>query len=250
MLLKGYSAHRPTRHSPSPHRHVMSNDIDIDDIRRATIEYYDRRPVLRDDWENEPAGRFPDPAPERAALNQALQAAVRNRRVLEVACGTGLATRTAAEVADSILATDSSETCIRLAKQETSLSNVEFTVSDALELENIPDGFDAAFASGFFHLLATKQRDSFLNRLHSKLRPGSPVFFSASHTRTLRAKKRRFQPVGSLDVFCSRTLSDGSTYQMINNEFDEAALHECFGKRTNELQVHVGDAWWWVTYIS
>ena len=30
----------------------MSNDIDIDDIRRATIEYYDRRPVLRDDWEN------------------------------------------------------------------------------------------------------------------------------------------------------------------------------------------------------
>src|SRR5258706_9828111 len=118
-----------------------SRRVDPDQVRRSTIEYYDRRPVLGDAWESEPAGTFPDPAHERASMEMALRKVVDGRRALELACGTGALTRVAAAVAESILAIDSSETCIRLAREENQLRNVELRVGDAFELDGLLKDF-------------------------------------------------------------------------------------------------------------
>jgi 2'-5' RNA ligase len=46
--------------------------INWEHVRRSTIEYYEKRPSLGDAWDNEPAGVFPDAAPEEARLGAAL----------------------------------------------------------------------------------------------------------------------------------------------------------------------------------
>jgi SAM-dependent methyltransferase len=217
-------------------------------IAQATREYYDARPTLGDAWDAEPPGVFPDIAPEQRRLESALCAAVQGRDVLEVACGTGQLTRLAAEGARSILAIDSSETCIRLARDGCSFPNVVFQVGDAFDLSGLPAGFSAGFASGFFHLVPKRRREEFLEAFHSRLAPGAQVFLCATHTRTLRAKRRRFRHPGSPDVLCKRELKDGRTYVIVNNEFDEAELRQVFGPVALNLRIEVGDAWWWVTY--
>ena len=56
-------------------------------IAQATREYYDARPRVGDAWDEEPAGDFPDIAPEQRRLEGALRGVVQGRRVFEVACG-------------------------------------------------------------------------------------------------------------------------------------------------------------------
>jgi SAM-dependent methyltransferase len=227
---------------------MASIDSSEADIVRATREYYDARPSLGDAWEAEPAGAFPDVAPEQRRLESALLEVVRGRDVLEVACGTGRLTRLAAEVARTIVAVDSSETCIGLARDACPLPNVVFQVGDAFDLSGLRAGFSAGFALGFFHLVPKRRQREFLEGFHSRLAPGARVFLSASHTRTLRAKARRVRDPGSPDVLARRELKDGRSYLIVNNEFDEAELRQVFESVALDLRIEVGQAWWWVSY--
>ena len=171
----------------------MERRIDTERVKRETVEYYDKRPVIGDALDSEPIGTFPDPGPEAARWQADLKEIVRGRGALELACGTGTGTRVAAEAATSILAIDSGESCVRLARERTSLPHVEFLVADAFDLAALPGDFEAAFACGFFHLIPKARYGEFLAGFHAKLRPGAPVFLQATHSRTIRAKKRLFR---------------------------------------------------------
>jgi SAM-dependent methyltransferase len=219
-------------------------------IARSTREYYDARPEIGDAWNGEPTEKFPDIAPEQRRLEAALREVVRGRNVLEVACGTGPWTRFAAEVASSILAIDSGETCIRLAREQSARPNVTFQVADAFELAALGGTFTAGFAGGFFHLVPRARQAEFLAGFHARLTPGAPVFLCASHTRTARARRLRFEHPSWPDIFCNRRLKDGRSYVVVNNEFDEAELRRVFEPVARDLRVEVGDAWWWVTYFT
>jgi SAM-dependent methyltransferase len=169
--------------------------------------------------------------------------------VLEVACGTGPWTRVVADVATSVLATDSSENCIRLAREAGPWPpGVTFQVCDAFDLSALPAGFGAGMAGGFFHLVPKRRQTEFLQGFHGRLAPGARVFLDASRTRTERGKKRQFQDPHGPDLLCRRDLKDGRSFVIVNNEFDEAELRRIFGPLGRDLQVEVGDCWWWVTY--
>ncbi len=217
-------------------------------IERATRAYYDARPIVGDAWDAEPAGDLADPRPELRRLEEDLRRVVRGRRVLEVACGTGALTRVAAEVKASVLAIDASETCIRLARERAVPGDVRFEVGDAYDLAALPADFSAALAGGFFHLVPRRRRGAFLDGLESRLLPGSPVFLCATRARTLRAKKRAFPHPDGSDTLSRRQLADGRAFVIVNNELDASELRELFGPRGRDLQVVVGDAFWWVSY--
>jgi SAM-dependent methyltransferase len=227
---------------------VSSTAPDLDQVGRATAEYYDRRVVLADAWDSEPVEALPDPRPELARMREALRRVVRGRRALELGCGTGVYTRVAATAATSILALDSSERAIAEASASSPGGHVEFRVEDAFVLDQVPAAFTAGFACGVFHLVPYARHAAFLDALHSRLRPGATVFLGATHTRTHRARRRALQVDGCPDTFSSRTLSDGSTYVIVNNEFDEPRLRAIFAPAARDLEVTTGEAWWWVTY--
>jgi hydroxypyruvate isomerase len=218
-------------------------------MARATVEYYDGRPVLGDAWDGEPTGPLADVTEEERRMESAMRETVRGRQVLEVACGTAPWTRLAAEVATSVLGTDSGETCIRLAREAGPWPpGVTFEVCDAFDLSGLPGGFSAGISGGFFHLVPKRRQAEFLQTFHGRLAPGARVFLCATRTRTERGKKRQFQSPHGPDLLCRRDLKDGRSFVIVNNEFDEAELRRIFEPVGRDLQVEVGDAWWWVTY--
>src|SRR5690349_19498721 len=100
-------------------------------------------------------------------------------RVLEIACGTGYWTQYVAEVAECVLAVDSSQDVLKIAKQRVRrFSNAAFLLDDAFSLATIPDNFDAGLAAFWWSHVPRQQLPTFLDTFQSKLHRGSTVIFT------------------------------------------------------------------------
>ena len=58
----------------------------------------------------------------------------------------------------------------------------------------------------------------------------------------------KFRVPGWSDSLSRRQLTDGRSFVIVNNDFDEEELLRVFGPLATDLQMEVGDAWWWVTH--
>lgn len=153
----------------------------------------------------------------RKAMKQRHQAFLKNKDVLEIACGTGYWTNVVAETAESVLATDVSRKMISIAqKKYKSLKNVTFQVSDAYSLKNISGNFNAAYAHWWWSHIPKSRIREFLFNLHKKLQPGSSVLFS-DHLPTYFDKKIKVIQNEGGDRVEERTLSGGKKYLVIKN---------------------------------
>src|SRR5205823_8799438 len=156
----------------------------------------------------------------------ALQETVRCRRVLELACGHCRWTPFIAEVAESVLATDLSPNMLQWGRRLFAYAapgarNVAFELADAFRPDEIAGDFDAAAVINFFQHVPVARQDEFLILLHGKLAPGARVFLAACH---IKGRFREHLVRGGDDLYSRRKRPDGSRYEIIDNEFDEASL--------------------------
>lgn len=115
----------------------------MDDPDRAMRAYYERRAPLLDAAYRE-GGASPDWV---VAMVADMQAALRGRRVLEVACGTGHWTALAARAAEHTLGTDTSPAILALARgQGLAPARCGFQLADAYALDAVPGRFDGGLA--------------------------------------------------------------------------------------------------------
>src|SRR5262245_25100217 len=92
--------------------------------------------------------------PERQAdlsrLHEIIPAFFDERRLLEIACGTGYWTRRIAPRVASMVACDLAPETLDIARaSQPPRENVEFLIADAYDLSRVPGEFDAGFA-GFW----------------------------------------------------------------------------------------------------
>ncbi|MCZ6677875.1 MAG: class I SAM-dependent methyltransferase [Candidatus Poribacteria bacterium] len=228
----------------------MSDRFDLDALNRTTIEYYHKRPILGDKGRPQP-WRPPTPEweEEDAVMIKALQSAMKGRRVLEVACGSGQRTRFVAPVAEYVLATEIDHGNLEWARTNLQFDNVEYLQCDAFDLAPINGKFDVGFVGGFFHIVPQARYDAFLSSFHEKLSPGSVVFMYSSSGDLTKVDKRLFRKKGLVDRYCRRELSDGSVYEIVDNDFDEQKLKSIFEPRAENIDVHVGRYMWWMRYV-
>ena len=233
----------------------MSDEFDLDTLNNKTSEYYHKRPIIGD--KGQPKTWSP-PSPEweeeDAAMIKTLQSVMKGRRVLEVACGTGERTRFIVPVAEYVLATEINESLLQWGldfrtRTNRRLDNVELLQCDAFDLAAINGKFDAGFVGGFFHIVPQARYDAFLRGFHEKLSPGSVVFMYSSSGDRTKVGKRRFWKKGLVDQYCRRELSDGSVYEIVDNDFDEQKLKSIFEPRAENIDVHVGRYMWWMRYV-
>ena len=108
--------------------------------------------------------------PERQAdlrlIERWLPAVLSGKTVLEIACGTGYWTRFIAPVAMSVVAIDSAQETLRIARERVPAGNVRFEVADAYALAPHRGGFDAAFAGFWFSHVPLERRREFLRGLN------------------------------------------------------------------------------------
>jgi ubiquinone/menaquinone biosynthesis C-methylase UbiE len=167
----------------------------------------------------------PERQHELRMLEAALPACFAQRRVLEVACGTGWWTAHAARDAQAWLATDANHEPLEIARAKAPMPpQVCFALADAWVLDALPGSFDAAFAGFWVSHLPRAALAGWFARLHARLAPGARVvlidnlFVEGSSTPIARTD------AGTGDTWQQRTLDDGSTHEVLKNFLDEATL--------------------------
>jgi demethylmenaquinone methyltransferase/2-methoxy-6-polyprenyl-1,4-benzoquinol methylase len=193
-------------------------------------EYYDRRAPEYDDW-YEGTGRFA--ARERPAWREMVEelaralAALPPARTLDVACGTGYATRW---LPGELTGLDQSARMLAIAAER--LPDARFVEGDGLELPFTDDSFERVTAMHFYGHLEDGDREGFLAEARRVAR--ELVVVDA-------ALRDDVEP----EEWQERILNDGSRWTVYKRYFTAAGLlAELGGGRT----LHTGD--WFVAVAS
>jgi SAM-dependent methyltransferase len=151
-------------------------------------EQYERKRFSR-------GGRLIDRREKRAVLEAI--GPVEDKRVLEIACGTGRFTVLLAERGADIVGLDISGPMLQQGRQKARRADVddslEYMRGDAARLPFPEDHFDAVVAMRFFHLADTPAK--FLSEM-ARVSDGD-VFFDTFNGRSLRSTYNRLLPMGS-----------------------------------------------------
>lgn len=189
-------------------------------------EYYDARAPEYDEWyldEGQYAAR------ERPGWNEAVRALERAvatlppARTLDVACGTGFLTR---HLQGEVTGLDQSERMLEIASER--VPKARFVQGDATDLGFADGAFDRVFTGHFYGHLEGGAREAFLAQAR-RLAPELVIVDSS------------VRPEHEREEWQTRTLNDGSSYQVYKRYFDADELAaELGGGRV----LHAGD--WFV----
>jgi len=189
--------------------------------------------------------------PERhediAFLASHIPSRLKNRSVLEVACGTGYWTQHIAPAARRLVATDGTAEPLDFARFRPGTNDVLFFQADAYELPPHLGVFDGAFAGLWFSHVPIGARNAFLASLHLRLAPGARVLLLDNGS----AQLRDF-PISEVDAegntYQSRTLQDGSTHRVLKNFPSRAELNQLLAPHAKNVAYMELDNFWLCEY--
>jgi SAM-dependent methyltransferase len=231
--------------------------VDYDHYSGQMVRYYDNpsneaRKTHEARWARHYRREFEKPGSWLREVALALQETVRDRRVLELACGHCRWTPFMAEVAESVLATDLAPNMLTWGRNlfthaAPDATNVQFRLADAYRPDEIEGEFTAAAVINFFQHVPAARQDEFLILLHGKLDPGAKIFLAANHIPP-KIRKQLVQHDGVPDLYSRRSRPDGTSYEIIDNVFDEPDLRLLFGPHVKNFKYTSGLEYWWITY--
>lgn len=151
------------------------------------------------------------------ALHQYLKKAFKNKKVLEIACGTGYWTKTIAESCTSILATDINVEVLEIARNKNYRKTpVEFKELDLWSLQNIDNQFDSVFGGFIWSHILKKDLPRFLKILtHQITQNGELVFIDNKYVQGSSTPISRTDEEGN--TFQTRQLQNGEEYEVLKN---------------------------------
>ncbi|MEF3303795.1 class I SAM-dependent methyltransferase [Paenibacillus sp. GYB003] len=186
---------------------------------------------------------------ELAHLSARIVQTVRNRSVLELACGTGYWTEKAAGAASRIVGVDIRPEVIEIAESKRLPGTVRFMIGDAYKPESIPGQFDAALACFWLSHVPKNKLSDFLARLHARLGSGAAVFM-ADNVYVEGRGGPLIVKEDAEDTYKLRTLADGTQHEIVKNYYTERELRELFEPVSRHLTVFAGGSFWFVSYTT
>jgi ubiquinone/menaquinone biosynthesis C-methylase UbiE len=210
----------------------------------ALRRYYDVQARVYDDMylRKNPAWRR-----DLEALADGMVKALSGRRVLEVACGAGFWTEAVAKVAEHVVAIDSSQEMLGVARKRTPSVNVEYRLGDAYAMAEVPGEFDGGLANFWFSHVPKARVDEFLCGFHKKLGKNAVVFM-ADNMYIQGIGGQLVAKTGIEDTFKLREASDGAKYEVLKNYYDRDALRRLLSPKTSNLEIRETKHFWWVKY--
>lgn len=168
--------------------------------------------------------------------------------VLEVACGTGFWTQSAARGAKSILATDINREVMELARlKDYGQCRMAFIQSDAFLLEAVASGYSGGLVALWWSHVPRSELPGFLRNFHGKLKPGATVLILDNHY-----VEGDSSPISRVDEegngFQVRELPDGSRYEVLKNFPSESEIRQDLSEYAVDLEFIQLDYFWVVRY--
>jgi demethylmenaquinone methyltransferase/2-methoxy-6-polyprenyl-1,4-benzoquinol methylase len=202
-----------------------------DRLLQDQIDYYRARAGEYDEWWFR-TGRY-DRGPEfnvswRADVGEVERALAdwlnvrRARRVLELACGTGLFTRLLAPKVGRVTAIDASPEVLAINRARVAARNVEYIDADLFEWRP-QERYDAVFFSFWLSHVPDERFASFWETVRSALRPGGAAYLiDSAFDPTSTAKDH---PVPGRDAgIVTRRLNDGREFRIVKLFYEPATL--------------------------
>lgn len=185
---------------------------------------------------------------EQTAIATTMKEALKNRRVLEVACGTGFWTRIASETAQQIVATDGSSEMLKIARSRSlPPAKVQFLQADAFDLDGVPGTFDAALANFWFSHIPKTRINEFLQGLNKRIGEGGVVFMADNMYLPGIGGELISKPE-SEDTYKLRDLSDGSRHLVLKNYYTEDQISLILRPLASNVSFRAGHCFWWLSY--
>ncbi|MGA1793910.1 MAG: class I SAM-dependent methyltransferase [Thermoplasmatota archaeon] len=213
---------------------------------RSVAEYYDARAS-----EYDVSAGFLDPISElsRDEMKREFQPLFNGLDVLEIGCGTGYWTKVISGSARSVHAVDIKASMISIARRKLSdIHNVTFQIADAYDLEEVPEGFNSAFAFWWWSHVPVSLLNDFISVLHGKLVNDALVLFVDQLPSAYEAKRRRRDSLGNhLEI---RDISNGRDFLVVKNFPNEGEIIRVLEPlaRDIEYRIHQEHHSWSVSY--
>jgi ubiquinone/menaquinone biosynthesis C-methylase UbiE len=182
---------------------------------------------------------------ELAKIKNLMRNSFKHKSVLEIACGTGYWTKTVAQTAKNITAIDKSVEMIQLSKAKE--IKAKFINDDAFSLKSVSDIFNAGLANFWFSHIHKSKIISFLDTFHKKLQKKSIIIMTDNvFNKDIGGELIKIH--GDENTYKIRTLSDGTTYRILKNYYNEEELNVIFNKYSSEIKINVGKCYWCIKY--
>ncbi len=208
------------------------------------LEYYRRRAT-----EYEKVYAKPERQADLHVLHATIPVYFSQRRVLEVACGTGYWTRPVSSCATSIVAIDQAAETLDFARAQTAYDAcIDYRIGDAFDLAAVEGTFDAALVAFWWSHVTIAALPSFLSGLHQRLETGARVLVVDN-----RYVEGSNHPITRTDAdgntYQQRTLDSGATYEVLKN-FPTAAIvsQAVVNAGGSDPVVHELPYFWYATY--
>ena len=173
---------------------------------------YDRGPEHRAEWFR-----------EVARIEAALEPVIKDKDVLELACGTGRWTKHLARLSARVLAVDAAPEAIELNRNQFGGSNVEYWLADIFSWSP-PRHFEVVFFSFWLSHIPTWRFDAFWRTVRGALKPGGSAFFVDSLFEPTSTAVDHLTPDRSGTAH--RRLNDGREFRIVKVFYEPAILEK------------------------
>ena len=159
----------------------------------------------------------PERQAELAWLRERVPRLFRGRTVLEVACGTGYWTQHIAREAKRVNAFDINDAVLEIAREKAIPGGrARFFKGDAVSLQGVPSGCDAAFAGFWWSHVKKSELAFFVKNLSLRLAPGSVVgILDNTWAHGSSTPISRTDAEGN--TYQRRRLANGEEYEVLKN---------------------------------
>jgi SAM-dependent methyltransferase len=212
-------------------------------IESAMASYYAQRAE-----EYELIFRKPERQNDLHALRNFVVETFAGRHVREIACGTGYWTQILARSVASVTATDVNDEVLEIARAKPrARDNVKFRREDAYSLPEFPQLFSGGLAGFWWSHVPKARLRTFLTGLHRAFAPGATmVFLDNAYVPGNSTPVSRRDAEGN--TYQRRTLSDGSTHEVLKNFPTEEELRQTLHGLASHVRVGRLPYFWVLTY--
>jgi ubiquinone/menaquinone biosynthesis C-methylase UbiE len=192
----------------------------------------------------------PERQADLTAMQKRLCAVLENKRVLEVACGTGYWTERYAPVAASVLATDINQVMLESAQsKEYPSGRVEFSLADVFAMPSENAGqYSACFAGFLWSHIEREEQAEVLAEIAKVAGKGSLLVLLDDND-----VEGSSLPIARTDMdgntFQLRMQEDGSRVEIVKNFHTDSFLRKRIGLAARDIRVFRNDHYWMLTCV-
>jgi len=205
----------------------------------GTEEYYERRAAEYDE-----VYRKPERQADLRSIKSWLTTTFHDRRVLEIASGTGYWTQFFADSAQAVKATDINRPVLEVAQaRRTWPSSTDFLLANAFDLHAINGEFDTAFVGFFWSHLRLDQLEGFLTHLADRIESsGRLVFMDNNYVAGSNHAVTRTDKDGN--TYQRRHLDDGTAWDVLKNFPTEDQLRSALIPIAQNIEITYHEYYW------